>query len=99
MLELGKLTLLKWFVPSRNSLTGWIPKELCCLTKVKALCVQESAFSQSLCIEHEEMTSLVDVKLGVNSFAGPLPSELGKLKLLEMLDLSNLTMVNGSIPP
>jgi hypothetical protein len=96
--ELGLLTSLTALSPNMNSLSGLLPSEFGSMMNLRTLHLWGNFLSGSLCSELGEMTSLVDLKLGGNSFSGPLPSELGKLTHLELLDLFNLTMVDGSIP-
>ncbi|XP_047949509.1 receptor-like protein 2 [Salvia hispanica] len=88
---------------TQNSLTGEIPREI---TRLPALISDKSSTDMS----HLALPFLYDnlqynrlfnlprsLKLGSNSLSGRIPTEIGQLKLLQVLELSNNNL-RGSIP-
>ncbi|XP_047949517.1 receptor-like protein 2 [Salvia hispanica] len=88
---------------TQNSLTGEIPREI---TQLPALISDNSSTDMSHLalpflydnLQYNQLFNLPrSLKLGSNSLSGRIPTEIGQLKLLQVLELSNNNL-RGSIP-
>ncbi|XP_047949524.1 receptor-like protein 2 [Salvia hispanica] len=88
---------------TQNSLTGEIPREI---TQLPALISDNSSTDMSHLVlpflydnlQYNQLFNLPrSLKLGSNSLSGRIPTEIGQLKLLQVLELSNNNL-RGSIP-
>ncbi|KAL1212481.1 Receptor-like protein 11 [Cardamine amara subsp. amara] len=91
--SISKIVNLDYIDLSNNKLEGEVPSCLWRLTSAKLSHNSFSSFEKS-----SQNTSITVLDLNSNSFRGPFPLWICKLKLLSFLDLSN-NFFSGSIPP
>ncbi|CAB9504950.1 expressed unknown protein [Seminavis robusta] len=97
--EFGTLSNADAFSFDRTFVSGWIPSEIALMETLEAMFLDSTLLTGRIPTEIGRMPSLERISLHDNSLSGSIPSELGLLTKLWHLDLSNITLLTGSIPP
>lgn len=80
----------------QNSLNGTIPAALAPHSSVQILSLHQNQFTGTIPM-FGNFTSLIELRLNENKLTGTLPTELGLLRSLELLDLEG-NLLSGGIP-
>lgn len=89
--ELGLMSKLNILNLANNNLAGTIPSQIGSLTALRELYLSESAYcitySSMIYFKRNESNAFIDIcaiiHVGNNNFTGEIPSEAGKLKILQ----------------
>ncbi|CAB9526560.1 LRR receptor-like serine threonine-protein kinase [Seminavis robusta] len=103
--EIGLLQNLEiLYMPQSNALdsnlTGNLPEELWTITTLKQIEMNYIGLSFTIPGEHLRSlgSSLQHINFGTTRLAGTLPTELGLLTSLEIMELDNSAILGGTIP-
>lgn len=100
----GPIPLEVWSLPSLeelllggNSISGTIPVSLGEHTSLNKLSLYENKLTGSLPLL-SGLPNLKELSVAYNHLVGTLPGDWGELRLLEILDISNIVALSGTIP-
>jgi hypothetical protein len=91
----GHLTRLRRFAIFGNKLSGQLPQSLLALTSLNKFNAGQNSFSGPFPVLQPSLTRVV---LDRNYFSGTIPSSICELKELELLDLTAITNMSGTLP-
>ena len=80
-----------------NNLSGYLPSEICGLTRMAYLFVNKNHLTGSLPEEFGKLTAMQSIWFSDNQLSGPIPTSIGQLTKLRFLAM-NHNLLSGPIP-
>lgn len=96
--ELGNMPRLRLLLIHRNQLSGEVPPELARAPALQTLDIRRNELSGTLPPGLFDSPSLSDLLFGWNQLSGPVPPEIGNLRTLSILDVTDNAGMSGPLP-